>query len=180
VVLVEVELLFVVEELGCVLWSVLLVLEFMFEFELGVALLSGTLVVALGSLLSGGGVAVLLDGVPGVACELLGVLFWSVDDVDELFVVAAVPVWLAFWSVVLDGVIVVLLDGCAVPVVSVELVVLLGCAVWLVGCADWSVVADGAWLFGFVVCGVLLVVCAVATPSASARTDIGNRSFFIE
>jgi len=96
VVLVEVELLFVVEELGCVLWSVLLVLEFMFEFELGVALLSGTLVVALGSLLSGGGVAVLLDGVPGVACELLGVLFWSVDDVDELFVVAAVPVWLAF------------------------------------------------------------------------------------
>jgi len=81
---------------------------------------------------------------------------------------------------VLDGVIVVLLDGCAVPVVSVELVVLLGWAVWLVGCADWSVVADGAWLFGFVVCGVLLVVCAVATPSASARTDIGNRSFFIE
>jgi hypothetical protein len=54
--------------------------------------------------------------------------------------VAAVPVWLAFWSVVLDGVMVELLDGVvvAVPVVSVELVVpeLLVLAGGCVGCVD--------------------------------------------
>jgi hypothetical protein len=99
--------------------------------------------------------------------------------------VPEVPVWLAFWSVVLDGVIVVELPfvpEVAVPVVSVELVpelvVLVGCCV--VGCADWSVVADGVALLLFVFWFVvLLVVCADATPSASAKTDIGNRSLFI-
>jgi len=168
VVVVEVELLeFVVEVLGCALWSV----------ELGVAVVSG-FVVASGSLLSGAGVGAVL-GVPGVACGLLE-LFCSLEVV-ELLVVAAVPVWLAFWSVVLDGVIVELLDGCAVPVVSLLLVVLDGCDGWVAGCADWSVVADGAVFDGlFVFCGVVLVVCAVATPSASVRTDIGNRSLFIE